>query len=355
MSPANQVSEVPEEIRRPLHQELLGNSDHIKEVKALLAQVARSTLSVLITGETGTGKDLVARMIHALSPRKDNPFVKVNCPAIPEELFESELFGHERGAFTGATNATPGRLERAHGGTLFLDEFAEVSPATQSKFLTILDGESFMRIGGSEPLQMDVRIVAATNIPISEGLERGLLSEAAVYKLSEIQVHLKPLRERAEDIPLIAEHFNYNFASQFGKTYEPLPAEVLEQMLVHQWPGNVRELAACVREYLISGYIDLMAERTKTPITPKQDQAVEVARPFVPVTGSIRPLKEAIREAVEATEQSLITEALEYTRWNRRKAADLLKMSYSSLLRRIDYYRIGHRPSNNASKKNVPH
>ena len=353
MLPAKQIAEVPVEVRRPLHQELIGVSEHIREVKTLLAQIARSDLSVLITGETGTGKDLVARMIHALSLRKDHPFVKLNCPAIPEELFESELFGHERGAFTGATNTAQGRLERAHGGTLFLDEFAEVSAATQSKFLTILDGESFMRIGGSEPLQMDVRIVAATNLPISEGLEKGLLSEAAVYKLSEIQVHLKPLRERVEDIPLLAEHFNYNFASQFGKTCEPLPAEVLEQMQSHQWPGNVRELAACVREYLISGYIDLMAERTRGPITVIQDHPVEVAQPFVPGTGMIRPMKEAIREAVEATEQSLINEALKYTRWNRRKAADLLQMSYSSLLRRIDYYRIGHRST--TPENNMPH
>lgn len=343
MVSAKSSSDVPMEVRRPLHQELLGTSNHIKEIRTLLAQISGSDLSVLITGETGTGKDLVARMIHNLSPRKDRPFVKLNCPAIPDELFESELFGHERGAFTGATNASPGRLERAHGGTLFLDEFAEISAAAQSKFLAVLDGESFMRIGGTDPILTDVRIVAATNVPIEEGLRQGLLSEAAVYKLSEIQVHLKPLRERMEDIPVLAEHFNYHFAGQFGKMYEPIPSGVLEQMLAHQWPGNIRELAACVREYLISGYIDLMAEPARASHLAVPDTVADPKRTFVQSGRTIRPMKEVIRETVEATEQSLITEALEYTRWNRRKAADLLQISYSSLLRRIDYYRIGHK------------
>ncbi len=326
---------------RPLHKELLGSSDSMKAVRDLIDRVAPSTLTVLITGETGTGKDLVARLLHDKSERSRGPYVKVNCPAIQETLLESELFGYEKGAFTSAMSTTPGRLESAHEGTLFLDEISEASLVVQGKLMMTMEGEPFMRVGGVHPIHSDVRIVAATNIPLEELVARKKMTEETLFRLAEAIIHLPPLRERCEDIPLLAEHFNHSFCVQQERTYEPLPDSVVEQMQELEWEGNVRELAGCVREYLVSGSSETLkgvrrSEMLEEPFgtTPGRKDRSQPTRTFI-------PLKEAARLAVEETERRLIQEALEYTLWNRRKAAKLLGVSYSTLLRRIEAYQIG--------------
>lgn len=347
----------------PLHQALLGTSPVMREVNDLIRRMADTKLTVLITGESGTGKDIAARLLHRFSSRAEKPFIKVNCPAIPESILESELFGYERGAFTGAYSSKPGHLELAHTGTLFLDEIAETSHAVQGKLLQMLDGEPIMRVGGVKPIACDVRLLAATNIEFEEAVQTGRIREDVYFRLTEAHVHLPPLREHAADIPLLAEHFNYNFRRKFDRSYEPLPSDYLERMMVLPWPGNVRELASCVRKYVTTGLPEaLLGEppgdtvlrgdpRAPTGILPARPPIEPVNRPDSTATQpvvpgprrvpSFVPLKEATRRAVEATERALIEEALRYTLWNRRKAAKLLGISYSSLLRRIDAYTIG--------------
>ena len=192
-------------------------------------------------------------MLHVRSPRNGKAFTKVNCPAIPDNLLESELFGYEKGAFTGARTAKPGQFELADGGTIFLDEIAEITPEAQSKLALVLDGEPFMRIGGVRPVFSDVRVVAATNVRLDEAARGGRLREDVFFRLSEVVVHLAPLRERVEDIPQLAEHFNYNYRRQQGLPYEPLDSSFVEQMQEQEWRGNIRELAARVRKFVATG------------------------------------------------------------------------------------------------------
>lgn len=355
-------------IRSPLHESLLGISPTTQEIISLIHRLAKSDLTVLIAGESGTGKDISARTLHKLSPRYGKPFIKVNCPAIPESILESELFGYERGAFTGARTSKPGRFELANNGTIFLDEIAETSYTVQSKLLQVLDGEPFMRIGGTTPVRTDVRIIAATNVNLEDAVRQGRMREDIFYRLSEVIVRMPPLRDRIEDIPLLAEHFNYNFAKKLGKTHEAIPPEYLSDMQRLPWEGNVRELAARVKKYVATGNPDLLLEDDRPALMHgNRPPLSRVVRPadsnghaeetdeglpdpiMVVAAASAAPggkrrfvsLKEATRQAVEATERALIEEALKHTLWNRRKAAKLLDISYSSLLRRIDAYNIG--------------
>jgi two-component system response regulator AtoC len=299
-------------------------------------------MTVLISGESGTGKDIVARLLHQRSNRKAKPFVKVNCPAIPSELVESELFGYEKGAFTGAHTAKPGRFELAEKGTIFLDEITEISEASQVKLIIALDGEPYMRIGGVQPIHPDVRIVTATNVPIERALETGRIRRDVYSRLSEFIIHMRPLRERAEDIPVLAEHFNYNYCKKIEKPYEPIDERVLEEMQDLEWRGNIRALAARVKEYVATGEESVLLDDSNGPQGVARQAAAEAASDSGKDDDKqFTPLKEATRIAVELTERALIEEALRYTLWNRRKAAKLLDISYSSLLRRIDAYQIG--------------
>lgn len=336
-------------VKAALHEELVGRSARIREIYNLIRRLAMSNLTVLITGESGTGKDIAARLLHRLSPRYGKPFIKVNCPAIPESILESELFGYERGAFTGARATKPGRFELANHGTIFLDEIAETSMTVQGKLLQVLDGEPFMRIGGTQPVQTDVRVIAATNIPLDEMVRSGRMREDIFFRLSEVIIPMPALRERIEDVPLLAEHFNYNFCQKLGKPYVPLEPDLLEQLQKLPWPGNVRELAGRVKKYVATGNPRaLLEDEEPKPPAPAPSPAETPAPQPAPIEVRKEPpkkkftsLKEATRRAVENTERTLIEEALRYTLWNRRKAAKLLSISYSSLLRRIEAYNIG--------------
>lgn len=359
------VTELPrvheEIVRAPLNEGLLGVSRAIIEVRDLIQRLAPSNISVLIGGESGTGKDIAARLLHKFSPRYGKPFIKVNCPAIPESILESELFGYERGAFTGARNSKPGRFELANNGTIFLDEIAETSFSVQGKLLQVLDGEPFMRIGGVRPIQIDVRVIAATNIDLKQAVQLGRMREDVFFRLSEVIIQMPTLRDRTEDIPLLAEHFNYNYSERIGKVYKTIPHEYIEAMLDYPWPGNIRELGACVKKYVTTGqpehlFGEAVSQNELDPREAEERPSLSSPQEREPVKeDSLRKkrvsLKEATQRAVEETERAMIEEALRQTLWNRRKAAKLLQVSYSSLLRRIDAYQIG---KNNRSEGSGP-
>jgi two-component system, NtrC family, response regulator AtoC len=333
-----------ESVALPLHEHLIGDDPRIREVDALVERLAKVELSVLVRGETGTGKDIVAKMLHRRSHRYGKAFIKVNCPSIPTDILESELFGYERGAFTGADTAKPGRFEMAHEGTLFLDEICETAPQVQVKLLQVLDGEPILRIGGTTPVHSDARVVAATNLDLDDAVETGRLREDISFRLREVIVEIPPLRERRGDISLLAEHFNYNMCKMMKKEFVPLGADLLHALSQLNYPGNVRELSGRIKKYVTTGQVDLLlADENATGGMEFPEPAPGV------VTGvatdqderTFMSLKEAARKAAEAAERALIEETLNYTLWNRRKAAKLLSTSYSSLLRRIEAYGIG--------------
>ena len=340
-------------IQAPLNEELVGNSPKIREVNHLLQRLAQSGLMVLITGEMGTGKEIAARMLHKLSSRAEKPFIKVNCPGIPETIFESELFGFEPGAFTGARSVKPGRFELAHNGSIFLDELSETPLRIQGKLLQVLEGEPIMRIGGVSPVHVDVRVIAATNLPLEEAIENGYLRKDIYFRISEMTVEMPPLRDRLEDVPLLAEHFNYNYCKQQDKRYTPIPNEYIKRMQAMPWRGNVRELGGQVKKFVTTGdpsclwSSELNGEEGAGPDEIASEHGPAAARGGrqsgngASKGRTFPSLKEAAREAMENTERALIEEALQYTLWNRRRAAELLDISYSSLLRRIDAYKIG--------------
>ncbi len=222
--------------------EIVGRSEAVQRLREQLRMVAPTNASVLITGENGTGKELVARALHAFSNRSHKPFVEVNCAAIPEDLIESELFGHEKGAFTGATSRRQGKFDLAHEGTLFLDEIGDMSLKTQAKILRILEEQRFERVGGSRPIQVDVRVVAATNKNLAEEIQRGAFREDLYHRINVIPLHVLPLRERREDIPLLAKHFLQELARENDAPAKTLSPKALEALTNQPWPGNVREL-----------------------------------------------------------------------------------------------------------------
>lgn len=331
----------------PLHERLLGNDPEIREINKFIQELAQTDLSVFITGETGTGKDIVASLIHSLSSRSQQPFVKINCPSIPEGILENELFGHERGAFTGANTSRPGRFELARDGTVFLDEICETSLRVQAKLTQVLDGEPFVRIGGTRPIQMKARIIAAANSNLDDAVAQGRLRKDIAFRLKEVVIYLPPLRERRDDIPLLAEHFNYNACTMLGKEYKPLEKDIQDRLQGLNWLGNVRQLAGRIREYIATGSRHaLLAEDSEDmdiqPVSrPKGSRRSDSSGSLDGTEKRFIPLMEARRLAAEKAERALIEETLRYTLWNRRKAAKLLKTSYSSLLRRIDKYNIG--------------
>ncbi len=239
-----EVDELRSELKHKYtFENIIGQSGIMQDVFRAVEKVINSNVTVLIQGESGTGKELIARAIHYHSPTRSNkPFVAVNCSALPESLLESELFGHEKGAFTGAHGRRIGKFEQANGGTIFLDEIGLMTPATQSKVLRVLQEREFERVGGNELVKVDVRVISATNKDLEEEMKKGLFREDLFYRISVFPIKLPPLRERKEDIPLLAAHFLKKFAAQEGKTIEGISSDALDLMMAYNWPGNVREL-----------------------------------------------------------------------------------------------------------------
>jgi DNA-binding NtrC family response regulator len=230
---------------------LIGESDPVREVMVQVEQMAPVTATVLIEGESGTGKELVARALHLLSPRKNKPFIAVNVGALPETLLESELFGHEKGAFTGAAERRLGRFELADRGTIFLDEIGEIPVGTQVKLLRVLEEREFMRVGGTSPINVDVRVITATNRPLREQVEQGSFRSDLFYRLNVLRIHLPPLRERREDIPILVRHFIKEYSKQHDRAFHGISAEAMQILIEYPWPGNVRELRNLIESMVV--------------------------------------------------------------------------------------------------------
>jgi two-component system response regulator HydG len=305
---------------RPAPASLIGESAALRAALDLARRVAPTRSTVLLTGETGTGKEEIAALVHALSPRAEGPFVKVNCAALPETLLESELFGHERGAFTGAERVRIGRFEQASGGTLFLDEIGDMTPTTQAKLLRVLQDQEFHRLGGTRPLRTDARIVTATNQDLEAALRAGRFREDLYFRLNVIAIHLPPLRERPEDVVALAEHFRAELATAFGRPLEGFDAEALAALRRHAWPGNVRELRNVVERAV------LMADR---PRITARDLGL-ASDPGAAEQGLVNALPaEGLR--LREVERALVMAALQRSGFVQKQAAALLGVSRRKL------------------------
>jgi len=311
-----------------LQQELaLLVSPQMREIQQVIEQAARADVTVLVCGETGVGKEIAARAIHAYSPRRRAAFVKVNCAAMPRELLESELFGHERGAFTGAHQRKPGRFELANGGTIFLDEIGELHPALQAKLLHVLQDGEFSRVGGHHNLRVDVRVICATNRDLAREVAAGRFREDLFYRLNVINILVPPLRERPEEIAGLVAYFIARYSRVFNMPEHELAPEALAALRGHSWPGNIRELENFVKRMIVLQ--DWTLPRTliaPPPPTPAAD-AFAASRGL--------SLKEISRRAVLEAERDVIAQALEQCRWNRVKTAKMLRISYRALLYKI--------------------
>ncbi len=317
---------------RYAYENIVGDSENICEVFRLIDKVAQTDSTVLIMGESGTGKELIAHAIHYQSDRRDKPFIPVNCGAIPEELLESELFGHEKGAFTHAIRTRIGRFELAHNGSIFLDEIGDMSPNLQVKILRTLQGHQFERIGGTKTIKTDIRVIAATNKNLEEAVEAGRFREDLYYRLNVIPIHVPPLRERAGDIPILVHHFLEKFNKSKKKNIKSISKEVMQCFMSYEWPGNVRELENMIERLIILANDDkitirdlperLQAHRKKDTAQPQQHNAL-------PEEGLY------LHAAVNEFEKNLILQALDRAGWVKNKAAQLLNLNRTTLIEKM--------------------
>jgi two-component system response regulator AtoC len=315
-----------EEHHRRLRDELrLWCSPRMREVRSTVELIAGADITVLVCGETGTGKDLVASAIHHLSARSARPLVKVNCAALPRDLLESELFGHEQGAFPGAHELRVGKFELAHRGTIFLDEIGDLHPDVQGKLLRVLQDGQFSRVGGRSTLQVDVRVLAATNQDLERRVAAGTFREDLLYRLNVIQVTVPPLRDRPEEIPVLAQYFVDRYCRLFQREPFTLAESTLGRLVQHRYAGNVRELENIVKRMIVLDDTFLV----KSALVSAPGPAAAAAAPPRTATTS---LKEIGRRAAHDAERVAILQMLEQTRWNRRRAAKLLDISYRALL-----------------------
>jgi DNA-binding NtrC family response regulator len=319
------------------YETLIGDSPKILQIKTVIEQVADSELTVLIRGESGTGKEIVVRLLHALSSRKDEPFVKVNCAAIPRDLLEAELFGYEKGAFTGAHKTKPGRFETANKGTIFLDEIGDMPLELQSKLLQVLEQYEFMRVGGIRTIKVDTRIVCATNRDLNKALKDQTIREDLFYRLNEVTINLPPLRERKEDIPLLIEHFLQKYNTLYNKKYRPLSSKTIQLLQEYDWPGNVRQLENLIKQVVVREDEEIIYDTLQAPSVQTGSYASATT---ISAQARSYSLKKRVGDAVAHEEKALISEVLTKTNWNRRKAAGLLEISYRSLLYKIKEYQL---------------
>jgi DNA-binding NtrC family response regulator len=309
---------------------LVGQSRVMRDLLQLLETVAATSSTVLITGETGTGKELAARAIHHNSPRRANRFVAINCSAIPETLLEAELFGHVRGAFTGAVGTRQGRLEQAHKGTLFLDEIGTMSPALQAKLLRVLQEREFERVGDSHTIKIDVRVIAATHSDLARMVADGTFREDLFYRLNVIPVQLPPLRDRREDIPLLVQHFLQKLAGEAGRSAVTISQDALRRMMAYHWPGNIRQLEnACERALAFSQGRSQIDVHDLTPDIQNQPAPADSSDVWFPDDGL------DFERYIEGVELSLIRRSLERTQGNKRQAAKLLNLKRTTLIEKL--------------------
>ena len=317
---------------------LTGDNQKMREIRDIVEQVADTDITVLVRGDSGTGKEVVARTLFQLSGRRDRPFVKVNCAALPSELLESELFGFEKGAFTGAQKRKLGKFEYANHGTIFLDEISEMHPALQAKLLQVLQDGEFSRLGSESDVRVDTRIIAATNRNLEEAVADGSFREDLYYRLNVVTVHLPPLRDRKDSIPLLVDQFLQKNNEQYRKNLEQLSPDTMTVFMRYNWPGNVRELENMVRRMVVLGneqaVVDEIAaneERTRGGEQVKDSLDLEaLGADFSDELGI--DLKAISRRAAQLAEKRVIERVLQQTRWNRKEAAERLQISYKALL-----------------------
>jgi len=307
---------------------IIGQSAAMKSVFEKIRQIAPTKATVLIHGETGTGKELVAQAIHQNSPRKDGPFVKLNCAALAEGIIESELFGHEKGAFTGAVKSRRGRFELADGGTLFLDEIGEISLPVQAKLLRVLETQEFERVGGTETIKVDVRLIAATNKDLAVEVEKGNFREDLYYRLKVIEIYLPPLRDRREDIPLLVDAFIREFSNMHGKKVRGITRGAMNLMMQYEWPGNVRELKNCVE-----GMVIFAGEKEVLDVS---DLPEHIRTPKLP--GGQMPVY--VGMSLEEIEKVAIEETLKACGYDKKRAAEVLSIGLRTLYRKQKEYGI---------------
>jgi len=303
---------------------IFGKSVVMDKIRQKLEKASATNISVLIRGLSGTGKEVLARLIHSQSPWSTGAFVKVSCPAIPDTLIESELFGYEKGAFTGANGTKPGRIELAHRGTLFLDEIGELEPSIQAKLLQLLQDGEFNRIGAATDRRIDVRFVCATNRSLEREMRAGNFREDLFYRISTLTIQLPSLRERKEDIPMLVDYFLRLHSGRLGHSTRGLSDSFLSELTKYSWPGNIRELENLIKSYVVFGSED---DLRAAMFNGHED----FLYPEIPSNGAVS-LKQVVREATKHIERTYILKALEAHKWNRRRAARALKISYAGLL-----------------------
>src|SRR6266480_1838724 len=306
---------------------VFGRSEVMRSLRQRMDKVASANVPVLIQGESGTGKDIIARMIHWLSPWKNGPLVKVNCPAIPGTLLESELFGYEKGAFTGAYGSKPGRVEMAHRGTLFLDEISELDAALQSKLLQLLQDGQFCRIGAQEDKKVEVRVVCATNRRLEEEIQTGTFRQDLFYRINVVNLQMPPLRERRADVQELATYFLEYYNRKYNCRARALSSDLMSALQKYHWPGNIRELENLIKRYVILGNEEVISSDL---VTREQ----EYFNPDINLDGPIS-LKKLTRAATRELERKVILKVLQAHHWNRKQAARALSISYRALLYKI--------------------
>jgi two-component system response regulator AtoC len=376
---AQEVAHLREQLKeQSKYTMLFGHSDAMAEVRDLIDRVSDTDVTVLVRGESGTGKELVARALHEKSLRKDKPFVKVNCAALPTELLESELFGFEKGAFTGAIQHKPGKFEFANRGTMFLDEIGEMSFPLQAKLLQVLQDGEFARLGGKNDVQVDVRVIAATNRNLEAAVAEGAFREDLYFRLNVVTINLPPLRERRDEIPLLVEHFLKKYSVQYNKPVSEISSDLQDLFAAYDWPGNVRQLENLIKRMVVLGTEAPIVKELQhpSPQVPFRSSSAASLRPVMPPQPAMPPpavaaasapasftamparstdepvaaavsaavaatvggsvsLKDIARTAAREAERELILRMLTRTRWNRKEAAEILGISYKALLYKI--------------------
>jgi len=310
--------------RKKQFNSIIGNSRNMRDVFDTMSKAAPTKASILITGESGVGKELVANAIHELSSRKDMPLIKVHCAALSSSLLESELFGHEKGAFTGAVSLRRGRFELASGGTLFLDEIGEIDQNIQIKLLRVLQEKKFERVGGEKTVEVDVRLVTATNRDLKAEIEKGNFREDLYFRLNVVNIHVPPLRERKDDIPVLAAAFLKEFAQENGKTIEGIHEKVRSRLYAYEWPGNIRELRNCIESAVVMCQSNVIGiDDLPPPLRGGSDEGWIHIR---------------LGASMEECEKIIIRDTISHCQGNKTKAADMLEIGRKTLLRKLADY-----------------
>jgi two-component system response regulator AtoC len=312
--------------------EILSTNQKILRMKEIARHVADTDVPVLILGESGVGKEVVARYIHAQSQRHARPFIKVNCAALPHDLLESELFGHERGAFTGAVTEKPGKFELAHEGVLLLDEIGEMSPMLQAKLLHVLQDGEFSRLGAKRSIRVNTRILASTNRKLKDMVAKAEFREDLYFRLNVIRIEIPALRERREDIPLLSNYFLQKYRAKYESPVRVLPPELIDAFSRYDWPGNVRQLENAIKSYVILPDIEMILSELKENSSQPQNFSTQNLS-----------LKDVASEAAERAEKEVVRRMLETTKWNRKQAAERLNISYKALLNKLKKWQMDDR------------